>query len=371
MIQIKPDNVGLLVKKHSGALAPECLERFAFMEKCVRVILGTLPVANLTSTLVWQTETAIVNRFLKSSKKIKSMSGSSSLTTITNVKADIRKNLHSIQALHAYFTRTRVDEILEATPDRLEQLEIDAVNATSIDYSNKDVKKLVSIVFHYSGFGSGSYNAYHLLIAIDVRTCPYCNRLYTTTVKDEAKPPIDHFYDQSNHPLLGLSFYNLIPSCDPCNSRFKLAKTFRYDTHIHPYIENFGSDAVFDYTFLGMKSGKLNAENYLISIEAKSADLNRNKRITKNIEVFKLKQVYECHSDVVVEVVGRMDRESDFHINDLLSRHKGLTATYEQAYRFYFGNYFQPDDHYKRPLAKLTRDIFDKESKIRPRIIAP
>lgn len=61
--------------------------------------------------------------------------------------------------------------------------------------------------------------AYWLQSQLNVKVCPYCNRMYTTTLygKKRIRPDFDHFYPQSRYPYLAVSLFNLIPSCNVCN----------------------------------------------------------------------------------------------------------------------------------------------------------
>lgn len=61
--------------------------------------------------------------------------------------------------------------------------------------------------------------AYWLQRQLGVKVCPYCNRMYTTTLygKKRIRPDFDHFYPQSIYPYLAVSLFNLIPSCSICN----------------------------------------------------------------------------------------------------------------------------------------------------------
>lgn len=72
-------------------------------------------------------------------------------------------------------------------------------------------------VFDYSKIGDA---AYWLMEQLNVRTCPYCNRNYTTfTATKKMRPDFDHYYPQSIFPYFALSFFNLIPSCSFCNRK--------------------------------------------------------------------------------------------------------------------------------------------------------
>lgn len=57
--------------------------------------------------------------------------------------------------------------------------------------------------------------------------------MYTKTVFDEegekiTRPTFDHWFAKDDHPLLALSFYNLIPSCNICNSSVKGKKEIEF-----------------------------------------------------------------------------------------------------------------------------------------------
>lgn len=90
--------------------------------------------------------------------------------------------------------------------------------------------------------------AYWLQRQLEVRVCPYCNRMYTTTLFGEhrIRPDFDHFYPQSKYPYLAVSLFNLIPSCSMCNKKKRdMAEVF-YEKEeienrsiIYPYDESF------------------------------------------------------------------------------------------------------------------------------------
>lgn len=90
--------------------------------------------------------------------------------------------------------------------------------------------------------------AYWLQRQLGVKLCPYCNRMYTTTLFGEhrIRPDFDHFYPQSNYPYLAVSLFNLIPSCSMCNRKksnkaevfYKKGK-INNRSIIYPYDESF------------------------------------------------------------------------------------------------------------------------------------
>lgn len=68
-----------------------------------------------------------------------------------------------------------------------------------------------------------SYNAYTLFNAMGIHVCPYCEHEFLSDVDINGKRKrtleFDHFYPKGNNqfPGLAMCFFNLIPSCIPCN----------------------------------------------------------------------------------------------------------------------------------------------------------
>lgn len=78
--------------------------------------------------------------------------------------------------------------------------------------------------------------SYWLQRQLQVPVCPFCNRIYTTTLfRESVRPAFDHFFPRSEYPYLAVSLFNLIPICDICNK----AKSDRIDSIIYPYDESF------------------------------------------------------------------------------------------------------------------------------------
>lgn len=70
---------------------------------------------------------------------------------------------------------------------------------------------------------AGTYNAYVLFKKMGIKVCPYCEHEYIDIVLkdgDERRTvEYDHFYPKGDddYPGLAMCFFNLIPSCKPCN----------------------------------------------------------------------------------------------------------------------------------------------------------
>ena len=84
----------------------------------------------------------------------------------------------------------------------------------TISHSNRILYNIFISNCYEKGF-----NKLEFINMIGIDTCPYCNRnyIYTLDKVEKIKPQIDHFFPKSIFPFLGMSFYNLIPSCQTCN----------------------------------------------------------------------------------------------------------------------------------------------------------
>ena len=84
--------------------------------------------------------------------------------------------------------------------------------------------------YNYKGQRKSEYTFYWLFKELNILVCPYCGTSYLEFI-DTPKPKlrfhIDHFIPKAMAPYLSLSFYNLIPACNNCNSGEKGEKLFQ------------------------------------------------------------------------------------------------------------------------------------------------
>ena len=118
--------------------------------------------------------------------------------------------------------------------------------------------------------------------------CPYCNRLFVSTVPGEkgksVRPQLDHYWSKSHYPVFTLSILNLIPSCRVCNhiqgeSELEL---------LYPYAEGMGSAYVFhtesqdDITYL--TGATVAPDAFQIALrQTQEVELQHRKRIENSI----------------------------------------------------------------------------------------
>jgi hypothetical protein len=230
-------------------------------------------------------------------------------------------------------------------------------------------------VFDYDAFSKSKnvWGAYILVQKLNVHTCPYCNRSFTTTFFSEdgkTRPPLDHFIPKAKYPYLALSLYNLIPCCQICNSSFKGIKDFYMTEHLHPYQEYFGNDAKFitdlkpdkdgNYA-LTLLSGATPTNNFELKLKIKHSSPIKSK-IENSITTFHIEELYQFHKDYVLEIIRKSVFYNSSKIDELLNDEifGGLFESREELIQTIIGNYIEEQHLSKRVLSKLTKDIWEE-----------
>lgn len=212
----------------------------------------------------------------------------------------------------------------------------------------EQAKECCRQIFDYKRFIKDQKDAYWLLRTLNVRVCPYCNRVYTVTLpspeeldEDEkfqaSRATFDHYYCQAEYPHLALSLFNLVPSCFSCNMNKKnLAEEL-----VYPYEEEFGEEAVFrvipdlegvraedSYDILNFLHGE--SDRFLIRFMTKDGIALQRDALLENrlagIENEKLRKVI-C-SSVITFKLEELYKEHAMEIRDILRN------------RYYFDNQY-------------------------------
>ena len=165
----------------------------------------------------------------------------------------------------------------------------------------KEKENILKHVFRYEAFSSQK-EIYHLVSLMGVEICPYCNRLFVTTVSEEKKkirPQLDHYRSKSQYPFLALSILNLVPCCGVCNH----IKGDNTREILYPYEEEMGDqcyfsvDAKHDLTVL--TGARINHEELTIDFKLPKNKTPLEQRIQASIELLNLKEVYQFHRDAL------------------------------------------------------------------------
>ncbi len=212
-------------------------------------------------------------------------------------------------------------------------------------------------VFSYDTFGDESYSKYKLTENLKVRSCVYCNRTYTITqYKSDGSnlmnPQLDHWFPKSKYPLLQMSFFNLIPSCDVCNSRVKRNKEFDLNLHVHPYDDSY-EELKFTYEY--------NAS--LDSYRVVFWDNGVNNKVKNTFEYIYVHEMYIAHIPELKDLIKIKEAYGDVYMKKLKDSFPNAKITDEDRFKLAFGVELDPRKFHLNPLSKFKFDIL-KELKI-------
>ena len=159
------------------------------------------------------------------------------------------------------------------------------------------IGKLNSIIiqkFNYEKVLGKSDIRAQLVMKLNIKVCPYCNRQYINPLTIDKKNiylgDIDHILPKSRYALFQLSLFNMIPACKACNQLFKKNKTAQI---LNPYYEGFGDDAFLeiDYSTVNELIGIDDPHDYSWRIIH-----DKKGKIRNSIDTFQLNEVYKSNS---------------------------------------------------------------------------
>lgn len=237
-------------------------------------------------------------------------------------------------------------------------------------FAGLENQKIIDSIFNYENLteGKNDWDRHKLISMIGISVCPYCNRQYINSYvednKNKTTADLDHFYPKSRYPILALSLYNFIPSCQLCNSRFKLDSDFYSKEHIYPYEECF-DDYSYKFTTSPTQIGGIDyltgeSNEFDLRIKCKSNKIKECIKVENSIKTFKLNELYYGHKDYVCEIIKKVNLYNDDRINIIKDEFESLFDSKEEILRLVFSNYFNSEELGNRPLSKLTKDICEE-----------
>ncbi|MCD0471821.1 HNH endonuclease [Flavobacterium sp. JAS] len=222
------------------------------------------------------------------------------------------------------------------------------------NYFNKwhDDNLILRNIFIDNAYDNKSFDKWEFINNININTCPYCNRNYIFAIKKnkDAKPEIDHFFPKSKYPILGLTYFNLIPSCKSCNGfGAKEEKDPIIEGLTNPYLLK-TSDFVFTH-----KIKNIAIINPLVG--KSDVEVHFKYAIQGHLDVFNLKDLYELHHDHALELIIKKRIKYSKKYRVYLSSYKGLQFNKSEIDRMILGNYSLEKQQHTRPLSKLYQDL--------------
>jgi len=209
--------------------------------------------------------------------------------------------------------------------------------------------------------------AYEHAMALGVNTCPYCNAQYTYTIKNsssKSRPHFDHYILKSKHPYFALSFYNLAPSCYPCNSNLKGQKVSSVKTHLHPFLDDI--EGIYEFrTNIKAVDFLVNNKDFTLELQpCNRLSKNQLKRAKKSLEVFAIQDRYRFHKDCAEEILRKAYFYGDSTLEELFLSYKvkgkSIFRNKNEVKELVIGNSLHKNRYHKRILSKISKDIAEE-----------
>lgn len=232
------------------------------------------------------------------------------------------------------------------------------LTAVLLPGQNKFYERVVDAM-RYDAVRDQEYAPY--IRALGIKSCVYCNAQYSLPThgkgnnnEDVRTYEIDHYYPKSKYPFLCTTFFNLVPSCGPCNRRKNDSKVnFCLYTEIPnvPRLFKFSLDktSVINYILTH------NNENIKYSINSSNQNL-----LYESQRIFHLEDIYTEHKDIAEELIWKhwIYNKSN-RIAFLAQFNSMFNFGDKELYRLINGTYAAPDSIHKRPLTLFIRDIIE------------
>lgn len=211
------------------------------------------------------------------------------------------------------------------------------------------------------------WGAYHFLMDLGIKSCPYCNRQYISPMYSEngkVRADLDHFYNKATYPYFSISIFNLVPSCKFCNSSLKGTDNFEYDTNLNPYEDGFGDRLKFSFEvksyedFLGDSKIRIYLQDNIgVSID-EQAFLHKAKN---NVEAFQIENLYNYHTGEAMKLIRKRIEYSDSYIENLIKNYnEKLFRNEHEVLEAILGYQMEDECLSDKNLTKFTRDICEE-----------
>lgn len=231
--------------------------------------------------------------------------------------------------------------------------------------SVKSFYEWVVWAMRYDAVRAGEYAPY--IRKLGIKACVYCNAAYAVPTHGKGKNnedvttyEIDHFKPKSKYPFLCTTFFNLVPSCGPCNRRKNDSEVkFCLYTEGLPIYPLFRFDL--DIASVGKYLISHKKEHITYTFASMDVDLLESHR------TFHIQDVYDEHKDIAEEVIWKHFKYNA-NYRKMLNEHFGpmFRLTDDEMYRMIFATYPPSESIHRRPLSLFIRDIVEQMNKNYP-----
>lgn len=203
---------------------------------------------------------------------------------------------------------------------------------------------------------------------VGIKACVYCNALLTVVleqtykkgkrwkkIKDrpiKANLELDHYYPKSKYPFLCTSFYNLYPTCSNCNgakyNKDALFQLYTDDNNLEVFKFSIDDKSIIKYW------ENRNLNDIKIQFDALS---DKDGLLENHNNLFCIPQIYDTQKDLAEELIHKAFVYNKSYTEDLFRNFNELFPDKTMIKRLIIGNYTNPEEIHKRPMAKFTYDI--------------
>lgn len=194
---------------------------------------------------------------------------------------------------------------------------------------------------------------------LGIKTCCYCETAYvnTYTTWDNGKQEtrrmfdVDHFLPKDKCPLLGLSLFNFVPSCQVCNSRLKMTGVPGDSKAEYERFSPSSEKAAFEDNI----KVRLRFWNSDAGLRGRYIHFRTKSPYEKYVQFFRLEDRYEFHKVEAVRLNDLKRRYPDTNVRSIariLHYQQGVVK--EDLFHL---KYMQEEG---RCFEKMTRDVLGK-----------
>ena len=268
-------------------------------------------------------------------------------------------------------------DILIAQPEKLKNFIIEEEQLVKQCWDGNrpsEVNDIFLEIFSYKSFSEGKYidsknkakdsewDAWTFLKGLNISVCPYCNAdtVFASIVLKKGKGAIpirsalDHYYPKSKYPFLAISLYNLVPSCDRCNSKIKERREMHnYDT-THPYTDNFHDGIRFSKKILTPGGFCGNPDDFNLELVPTGKDSELITKAGNMAEFFSIKEVY---NSIFKHEAAKIIEKINFCVDSYRSTLKPLGLSDEELDNLMWGDILDPSQINRNRLSKMTIDL--------------
>jgi len=282
-----------------------------------------------------------------------------------NMKSCHYCNIDYINVFEERYSYTSVEDFIINAPREvlLKMPEISEDTARSI----RNVRTWNNVALQLRNLlGERVYKKISSLLNGDIsRNLKHFNYKNITVLKNHFT--LDHFLPKNDFQYFSLSLYNLVPSCNSCNCKFKGAMEFLPTAKLKalsPTSESYvlHKDLNFKLYFEntdGNVERALNKVNILNDFTVEIENRNLLEGFDTYLNMFKLRGRYEFHRHDALKLIKKRKDYSDSQIKEISNFliENGIYKDEETIKVDLFGSIIFNDEEKNEPFAKYKRDI--------------